>query len=195
MDDKSLGSLIVVVSVVIMVGYFVWAFAPFLGPAVTGWISSEMSEWAYRLPVILAVYGMLLIVLWIGYTMATTPPPIPLESPLEIEQEEVDSEERMLSARFDAMLRMTAIALSEIQQAFDDSENAKQNSERMTRLVLWHFYAISFRLEQAIPLETHCEHVEALLRNAPVDVFSWVNTLTELLHSYADISAKQNPQD
>ena len=111
------------------------------------------------------------------------------------EQEEVDSEERMLSARFDAMLRMTAIALSEIQQAFDDSENAKQNSERMTRLVLWHFYAISFRLEQAIPLETHCEHVEALLRNAPVDVFSWVNTLTELLHSYADISAKQNPQD
>jgi MFS family permease len=91
MEDKSLGSLIVVVSVVIMVGYFVWAFAPFLGPAVTGWISPEMSEWAYRLPVILAVYGMLLIVLWIGYTMATTPPPIPLESPLEIEREEVDS--------------------------------------------------------------------------------------------------------
>lgn len=111
------------------------------------------------------------------------------------EQEEVDSDERMLSARFDAMLRMTAIALSEIQQAFDDSENAKQNSERMTRLVLWHFYAISFCLEQAIPLETHCEHVESLLRNAPMDVFSWVNTLTELLHSYADISAKQNPQD
>jgi MFS family permease len=91
MDDKRLGSLIVVVSVVIMVGYFVWAFAPFLGPAVTGWISSEMSEWAYRLPVILAVYVMLLIVLWIGYTMATTPPPIPFENPLEIEREEVDS--------------------------------------------------------------------------------------------------------
>jgi predicted DNA-binding transcriptional regulator len=34
---------------------------------------------------------MLLIVLWIGYTMATTPPPIPLESPLEIEREEHDS--------------------------------------------------------------------------------------------------------
>ncbi|MDG3084992.1 exoribonuclease R [Vibrio hannami] len=110
------------------------------------------------------------------------------------EQEEVDSEERMLSARLDAMLRMTAIALSEIQQAFEDSENAKQNSERMTRLVLWHFYAISFRLEQAIPLETHCEQVEALLKNTPVDVFNWVNTLTDLLHRYADISAKQNPQ-
>jgi predicted DNA-binding transcriptional regulator len=69
----------------------VWAFAPLLGPAVTSWISPEMSEWAYRLPVILAVYGILLIVLWIGYTMATTPPPIPLESPLEIIREEVDS--------------------------------------------------------------------------------------------------------
>ena len=91
MNDKSLGSLIVAVSVVIMVGYFVWAFAPILGPAVTSWISPEMSEWAYRLPVILAVYMMLLIVAWIGYTMATTPPPIPLESPLEIEREEYDS--------------------------------------------------------------------------------------------------------
>ena len=59
MDDKSLGTLIVAVSVVFMVGYFVWAFAPFLGPTVTDWISPEMSEWAYKLPVILAVYFML----------------------------------------------------------------------------------------------------------------------------------------
>lgn len=111
------------------------------------------------------------------------------------EQEEVDSEERMMSARLDAMLRMTAIALSEIQQAFDDSDNAKQNSERMTRLVLWHFYAISFNLEQAISLETHCELVEKLLVNAPVDAFGWVNALTELLHTYADINAKENSQE
>ncbi len=111
------------------------------------------------------------------------------------EQEEVDSEERMMSARLDAMLRMTAIALSEIQQAFDDSDNAKQNSERMTRLVLWHFYAISFNLEQAITLETHCELVEKLLVNAPVDAFGWVNALTELLHTYADINAKDNSQE
>lgn len=111
------------------------------------------------------------------------------------DQEEVDSEDRMLSARLDAMLRMTAIALSEIQQAFDDSDNAKQNSERMTRLVLWHFYAISFNLEQAITLETHCELVEKLLVNAPVDAFGWVNALTELLHTYADINAKENSQE
>jgi len=58
---------------------------------VTTWISSELSEWAYKLPIILAVYALLLITLWIGYTMATTPPPIPLEKPLEIEREEVSS--------------------------------------------------------------------------------------------------------
>jgi predicted DNA-binding transcriptional regulator len=31
---------------------------------------------------------MLLIVLWIGYTMATTPPPIPLENPIDLESED-----------------------------------------------------------------------------------------------------------
>ena len=111
------------------------------------------------------------------------------------EQEEVDSEERMKSAQLDATLRMTAIALSEIQQAFDDSNNAKQNSERMTRLVLWHFYAISFNLEQAITLETHCEQVEKLLISPPSDALGWVKVLTELLHTYASIHSKQNPQD
>ncbi len=92
MEDKTLGSLIVIFSIIFMVGYFVWAFAPFLGP-IASWITPQISEWAYRLPVILAVYAMLLIILWIGYTMATTPPPIPLESPLEIEREEISSVE------------------------------------------------------------------------------------------------------
>lgn len=91
MDDKSLGTLIVVASAAIMVGYFVWAFAPFLGSMFSRIIPPELSEWAYRLPVILAVYMILLIVAWIGYTMASTPPPIPLERPLEIEREEVDA--------------------------------------------------------------------------------------------------------
>ncbi|WP_394150976.1 exoribonuclease R [Vibrio maritimus] len=104
------------------------------------------------------------------------------------DQEEVDNEERMMASQLDAILRMTAIALSEIQQAFDDSENANQNSERMTRLVLWHFYAVSFNLEKAIPLKTHCNHVEALLGNRPQDVLGWVKVLNDLLHTYAGIN-------
>ncbi|MDR9829573.1 exoribonuclease R [Vibrio sp. FNV 38] len=108
------------------------------------------------------------------------------------EQEEVDSEERMMSAQLDATLRMTAIALSEIQQAFDDSDNAKQNSERMTRLVLWYFYAVSFKLEKAISLETHCDYAEKLLAKAPADAFGWVKELTELLHRYAELNDNQD---
>ncbi len=104
------------------------------------------------------------------------------------EPEEIDTEERMMSAKLDANLRMTAIALSEIQQAFDDSDNAKQNSERMTRLVLWHFYAVIFNLEKAITLKNHCEQVEALLVNPPQDAFAWVKSLTDLLHRYAEMS-------
>ncbi|WP_413110241.1 exoribonuclease R [Thaumasiovibrio sp. DFM-14] len=104
------------------------------------------------------------------------------------EQEEVSSEERMRSAQFDALLRLSAIALSETQQAFDDSEHAKQNCQRMTRLLLWHFYAISFQLEEAVTLEQHCERVERIVQNAPQDAFGWVKLLTELLHEYAELA-------
>jgi predicted DNA-binding transcriptional regulator len=51
------------------------------------------TEWAYRLPILAAAYLMLLIILWIGYTMATTPPPIPLENPLDLESEREEKKE------------------------------------------------------------------------------------------------------
>jgi hypothetical protein len=50
------------------------------------WVA-QYSEWAIKLPVMAAVYMILLIVLWIGYTMATTPPPIPLDTPLDLDSE------------------------------------------------------------------------------------------------------------
>ncbi|WP_434138683.1 exoribonuclease R [Photobacterium leiognathi] len=107
------------------------------------------------------------------------------------EQEEVDSEERLKSAQFDAMLRMTAVALGEVKEAFSESENAKQNTERMTRLILWHFYAISFQLEEAVTLEQHCAEVEKILANAPENAFGWISILTELLHRYAALSEEK----
>lgn len=107
------------------------------------------------------------------------------------EQEEVDSEERLKSAQFDAMLRMTAVALGEVKEAFSESENATQNTERMTRLILWHFYAISFQLEEAVTLEQHCAEVEKILANAPENAFGWISVLTELLHRYAVLSEEK----
>jgi len=85
MEDRSLGTIIIIVSLLLMGGYFVWVFGPTLG---LSWISLEISSWAIKLPVILAVYAGLIIILWIGYTMATTPPPLPSERQIEIEQEE-----------------------------------------------------------------------------------------------------------
>jgi len=89
MSDRSLGAIIILISLILMGGYFIWAFGPSLG---LPWISEALSEWAIKLPVILAVYAVLIIILWIGYTMATTPPPVPIERPLEIEKEEKGSE-------------------------------------------------------------------------------------------------------
>ena len=73
-------------TILIIVGYFIWSFAPWLG-ASFAWLT-PYTEWAYRLPILAAAYLMLLIVLWIGYTMATTPPPIPLENPIDLESED-----------------------------------------------------------------------------------------------------------
>ena len=85
MDDKSLGTTIMAITIVVMMIYFIWAFGGYFG-----WIPHALSEWAFKLPVIAAVYLMLFIVLWIGYTMATTPPPVPLDNPLDLDFEEED---------------------------------------------------------------------------------------------------------
>lgn len=81
-----------IVTGVVMVGYFIWSFAPYLGTTFA-WLI-PYSEWAYKLPVIGAAYLMLVIVLWIGYTMATTPPPIPLENPLDLDTEDDEEKEK-----------------------------------------------------------------------------------------------------
>jgi hypothetical protein len=85
LNDKSLGYTIMIVTALIMIGYFVWALGPYIG--LSTWITIAISEWAYKLPILAAVYIMLFIVLWIGYTMATTPPPIPLDNPLDLDRE------------------------------------------------------------------------------------------------------------
>ena len=85
MDDKSLGYTIMIITLAVMAIYFVWLFPDLF------WTMSErlitISEWAIKLPVIAAVYMILFIVLWIGYTMATTPPPVPLDTPLDLDSE------------------------------------------------------------------------------------------------------------
>lgn len=118
---------------------------------------------------------------------------VPEESASELftfESEETESEERLQEAQFDAMLRLSAIALSELPALFSESDNADQNILRMQRLLLWHFYAVSFQLDRAIALDVHCNHVEVILKQAPVNAIEWIATLTDLLRQYSKIAQK-----
>jgi len=92
MDDKSLGYSIMGVTIVVMLTYFVWAFPGLFG-TLFAWLG-PYSEWAFKLPVIAAMYMILFIILWIGYTMATTPPPVPLDTPRDLDNDfDLDDEE------------------------------------------------------------------------------------------------------
>jgi len=83
-SDRTLGGVILVVSLAGIVAYF-WLL--FMSP--WAWLTVQISAFA-------AVGMMLLIIAWIGYTLATTPPPVPIEDfdfESEIKsEEESDSE-------------------------------------------------------------------------------------------------------
>ncbi len=66
-DDRVLGGAILIGSLVGIVIYF-WLL--FMSP--WSWLTIQVSAF-------LAVGMCLLIMAWIGYTLATTPPPMPLE--------------------------------------------------------------------------------------------------------------------
>ena len=82
MDDRAVGAAVLVGS---LVGLGVYFYLLFLSP--WAWLLIQLSAF-------LAVAAMLFIVAWIGYTMATTPPPVPLED-LDLEKpfEEEEGEE------------------------------------------------------------------------------------------------------
>ena len=79
-DDRVLGGAILVLSLAGVVVYF-WLL--FMSP--WAWLTIQVSAF-------LAVGLCLLIVAWIGYTLATTPPPMPLED-FDFEAELGGSEE------------------------------------------------------------------------------------------------------
>ena len=75
--DQAVGWMILLVSVLSVIAYFYLAL---------------LSPWAMltiQVSAFLAVAAVLFIVAWIGYTLATTPPPTPLED-LEILETEAE---------------------------------------------------------------------------------------------------------
>jgi predicted DNA-binding transcriptional regulator len=76
-NDRTLGGIILLGSLAGVVIYF-WLL--FMSP--WAWLTIQISA-------LLAVGMVLLIMAWIGYTLATTPPPMPLEDfDFETESEE-----------------------------------------------------------------------------------------------------------
>jgi len=74
MRDVTQGRLLLVLSFLLMVLYF-WAI--FLAPQDIEFLGRTISDWAVIIPVMLIVYLFLVVVAWIGWAMATTPPTIP----------------------------------------------------------------------------------------------------------------------
>lgn len=90
--DQAIGGLIFIVCVVLIVGYVAGMFFyPNIKDAL-GWTSpayETVKYWLVAIPVLIAFVAVLGIGAWIGWTMATTPPPKPIE---EIEAEEKKEE-------------------------------------------------------------------------------------------------------
>lgn len=81
--DQTLGWLIFVVCLVVAVWYTIVLAFP---SVMFGWINpKDIQIWLIGVPVFIGFIGILAIGGWIGWTMATTPPPMPIE---EIEQKE-----------------------------------------------------------------------------------------------------------
>ena len=85
MKDITLGRLLFLVSILAMIGYFVWLFVL---PEDLEILGRSLREWALIVPVLIVVYAFLVIVAWMGWALASTPPPLPLAS----EEDDVGNE-------------------------------------------------------------------------------------------------------
>jgi Na+/H+-dicarboxylate symporter len=95
--DQAIGGLIFIVCIIVIIGYIAGLF--FYDPWIKDWLKNSFNitwstggvrYWLVAVPVLIAFVAILGIGAWIGWTMATTPPPKPIE---EIEAEETKEEE------------------------------------------------------------------------------------------------------
>src|SRR5665811_1788484 len=78
--DQGIGGAILVVCVVVALLYVVTLFYPsWLSLIGLTFSASTVQFWVIAVPVLVAFVAILFIGAWIGWTMATTPPPKPIE--------------------------------------------------------------------------------------------------------------------
>lgn len=91
--DQSIGGIICLVCVVVAVFYVVTLFYP-NWMIDMGWVSNaeRVQFWIVAVPVFVAFVAVMGIGAWIGWTMATTPPPKPIEEITSEVEEKVEEE-------------------------------------------------------------------------------------------------------
>ncbi|UYP47291.1 hypothetical protein NEF87_003576 [Candidatus Lokiarchaeum ossiferum] len=88
--DKAFGIVILLIGLAMSVLYIIWGPLDLINDGATTGIWAFFDwRWAVVVPMTLAVIMIGLLAMWIGYSMITTPPPVPLE---ELE-EELEAEE------------------------------------------------------------------------------------------------------
>jgi hypothetical protein len=98
--DQAIGGAIFIVCIVVAIGYLVTLFYPnWLSMVGLAGSSAEALQnirfWVIAIPVFIAFVAIMFIGAWIGWTMATTPPPKPIEEiTSEIETEQKATEEK-----------------------------------------------------------------------------------------------------
>jgi hypothetical protein len=95
--DQAIGGVICLVCVVVAVFYVVTLFVPTWGTIIGITLDAAgVQFWLVAVPVLVGFVAILAIGAWIGWTMATTPPPKPIEeitTEMEEKKEEPKAEE------------------------------------------------------------------------------------------------------
>jgi predicted DNA-binding transcriptional regulator len=97
--DQAIGGVICLVCVLVAIGYTILVIFPgevmgLLQQPVTAQTTDSVRILAVVIPVLVAFIAILAIGAWIGWTMATTPPPKPIEE-ITTEMEEKKEEPKM----------------------------------------------------------------------------------------------------
>ena len=79
--DQAIGAAILIVCVVVAVVYLMalFGYQQLIQPWLNIGSAADVRFWIIAVPVLIAFVAILSIGAWIGYTMATTPPPKPIE--------------------------------------------------------------------------------------------------------------------
>jgi uncharacterized membrane protein AbrB (regulator of aidB expression) len=97
--DQAIGGAIFIVCLLVAIGYIITLFltepvVDLLGSIGLAITVADVKFWIIALPVFIAFVAIMFIGAWIGWTMATTPPPKPIEEiTTEIEEKKEETEE------------------------------------------------------------------------------------------------------